>query len=130
MGNENEKKPVEGQGPENDQGKKPEGTKVEQTIFGKIDQKILARRKARAAKKAARKPMSKAQKAAIIGGGAAVGLGLLGLGFKSAVNAASRIPDDPTPEEAPKLADFGYPEEDAPETPDTEEEETEETEEE
>ena len=130
MNNENQN-PVEGQGTgtENDQGKKPEGTPVEQTIFGKIDQKILARRKARAEKKAAKKPMSNAQKAAIIGGASALGLGLLGLGFKHAVNVASRIPDDPEPEEVPRLEEFGYPEDDEPETPETEETE-EETEEE
>lgn len=117
-----EKKPVEGQEQvENNQVKEPEGTKVEQTIFGKIDQKIIARRKARAEKKASKKPMSKAQKAAIIGGASAVGLGLLGLGFKSAVNAASRIPDDPEPEEVPRLEEFGYPEEDTPDEPETEE---------
>ena len=127
MENEN-KNPVEGQVQENnDQVKEPEGTKVEQTIFGKIDQKIVARRKARAEKKASKKPMSKAQKAAIIGGASAVGLGLLGLGFKSAVNAASKIPDEPEREDVPQIEDpFGYPEDDPAEPETVEAEETEE----
>ena len=106
-----------------------EAPEEKHTIFGKIDQKIVARRKAKAEKKAAKKPMSKAQKAAIIGGGAAFGLGLLGLAGKAALNAASKIPDDP-----PRLDsgsdDYGYPTEEEPAEVAVEEAETTETEEE
>ncbi len=98
------------------------------TIFGKIDQKIVARRKAKAEKKASKKPMNKAQKAAIIGGGAAFGLGLLGLGFKAAVNAASKIPDDP-PRLDDGTDDYGYPSEEEPAEVAVEEAETTETDE-
>lgn len=87
---------------------------VKHTVFGKIDQKILARREAKAKKKAEKKPMDKAKKAAIIGGGVALGVGILGAVGKAALNAAAKYADD-DPEMDDETSDCGYPSEDIPE---------------
>ena len=87
---------------------------VKHTVFGKIDQKILARREAKAKKKAEKKPMDKAKKAAIIGGGVALGVGILGAVGKAALNAAAKYSgDDPDTDE--ETSDCDYPSEDIPE---------------
>lgn len=86
---------------------------VKHTVFGKIDQKILARREAKAKKKAAKQPMDKTKKAAIIGGGVALGLGILGAVGKAALNAAEKYADEP--EKEAETEDYGYPSEDVPE---------------
>lgn len=67
---------------------------VKHTIFGSIDQKILAVRDKRALKKANKKPKTKGEKAAIIGGSVAVSVGVLGLAGKALLNAASKYADD------------------------------------
>lgn len=116
-------KPVEG----NQDNKAPEKEttpEVKHTVFGKIDQKILARREARAKKKAEKKPMDKGKKAAIIGGGVALGLGILGAVGKAALNAAEKYADEP---EVDATQDDGYPSEDLPEEPTEVEVETQET---
>lgn len=87
---------------------------VKHTVFGKIDQKILARREAKAKKKAEKKPVDKAKKAAIIGGGVALGLGILGAVGKAALNAAAKYSDDDQDAEA-ETSDYDYPSEDVPE---------------
>ena len=118
-------KPVEG----NQDNKAPEQETppVEKhTVFGKIDQKILARREAKAKKKAEKQPMDKAKKAAIIGGGIALGVGILGAVGKAALNAAAKYADEPEMD-APQ---DGYPPEDLPEEATEVEVETQETNEE
>lgn len=87
---------------------------VKHTMFGKIDQKILAQREAKAKKKAEKKPVDKAKKAAIIGGGVALGLGILGAVGKAALNAAAKYSDDDQDAEA-ETSDYDYPSEDVPE---------------
>lgn len=87
---------------------------VKHTVFGKIDQKIVARREAKAKKKAEKKPVDKAKKAAIIGGGVALGLGILGAVGKAALNAAAKYSDDDQDAEA-ETSDYDYPSEDVPE---------------
>lgn len=87
---------------------------VKHTVFGKIDQKILARREAKAKKKAEKKPMDKTKKAAIIGGGVALGLGVLGAVGKAALNAAAKYADDDQETDA-ETSDCDYPSEDIPE---------------
>lgn len=87
---------------------------VKHTVFGKIDQKIVARREAKAKKKAEKKPVDKAKKAAIIGGGVALGLGILGAVGKAALNAAAKYSDDDQNAEA-ETSDYDYPSEDVPE---------------
>ena len=64
------------------------------TVFGKIDQRILARREAREKKKAEKQPIDKSKKAAMIGGGIAIAVGALGLGFKALLNAAAEYADE------------------------------------
>ena len=63
-------------------------------MFGKIDKAILDRRAKRAQKKAEKKPEDKAKKAAMIGGGIAVGLGILGLAGKAFLGAAERYAEE------------------------------------
>lgn len=87
---------------------------VKHTVFGTIDQKILARREAKAKKKAEKKPMDKAKKAAIIGGGVAFGLGILGAVGKAALNAAAKYSDDDQNADE-ETSDYDYPSEDIPE---------------
>lgn len=87
---------------------------VKHTVFGTIDQKILARREARAKKKAEKKPMDKAKKAAIIGGGVALGVGILGAAGKALLNAAAKYSDD-DPDADEETSDCDYPSEDIPE---------------
>lgn len=87
---------------------------VKHTVFGKIDKKIVARREAKAKKKAEKKPVDKAKKAAIIGGGVALGLGILGAVGKAALNAAAKCSDDDQDAEA-ETSDYDYPSEDVPE---------------
>ena len=91
-------------------------TEVKHTVFGRIDQKILAKREAKAKKKAEKKPMDKTKKAAIIGGGVALGLGILGAVGKAALNAAARYADDDQ-NTGDGISDDGYPSEDLPEEP-------------
>lgn len=80
--------------------KEPEKVKEEPkqeeacTVFGKIDKAILDRRAKKAQKKAEKKPEDKAKKAAMIGGGIAVGLGILGLAGKAFLGAAERYAED------------------------------------
>ena len=115
-------KPVEGN--QDDKAPESETPPVEKhTVFGKIDQKILSRREARAKKKAAKQPINKTKKAAIIGGGIALGLGILGAVGKAALNAAEKYADEP---EADASQD-GYPTEDLPEEATEVEVETQET---
>lgn len=67
------------------------------TVFGKIDKAILDRRAKRAEKKAEKKPEDKAKKAAMIGGGIAVTLGILGIAGKALLGAAERYAEDEQP---------------------------------
>ena len=89
---------------------------VKHTVFGRIDQKILAKREAKAKKKAEKQPMDKTKKAAIIGGGIALGVGILGAVGKAALNAAARYADDDQ-NMGDGISDDGYPSEDLPEEP-------------
>ena len=89
-------------------------TEVKHTVFGRIDQKILAKREAKAKKKAEKQPMDKTKKAAIIGGGIALGVGILGAVGKAALNAAARYADDDQ-NTGDGISDDGYPSEDLPE---------------
>lgn len=89
---------------------------VKHTVFGRIDQKILAKREAKAKKKAEKQPMDKTKKAAIIGGGIALGVGILGAVGKAALNAAARYADDDQ-NTGDGISDDGYPSEDLPEEP-------------
>ena len=100
---------------------------VKHTVFGRIDQKILAKREAKAKKKAEKQPMDKTKKAAIIGGGIALGLGILGAVGKAALNAAARYADDGQ-NTGDEISDDGYPSEDIPEEPTEVEIEAQETE--
>lgn len=126
--NENENNVVEietGKPVENQEANTPEqetAPEVKHTIFGKIDAKILARREAKAKKKAEKKPMDKGKKAAIIGGGVALGLGILGAVGKAALNAAEKYAGE---SEVDNAQDDGYPTEDIPEEPTEVEVETE-----
>ena len=105
-------KPVENQNADSAEGKQE--AEVKHTVFGKLDQKILARRAARAKKKAEKKPMDKGTKAAIIGGSVALGVGILGAVGKAALNAAARYADEP---ETDDDSFAGYPTEDDSEEP-------------
>ena len=67
---------------------------VKHTIFGKLDQKILDGRAAKAKKKAEKQPKTKAEKAAMIGGGVALGVGVLGLVGKALLGAAASYADE------------------------------------
>lgn len=89
---------------------------VKHTVFGRIDQKILAKREAKAKKKAEKQPMDKTKKAAIIGGGIALGVGILGAVGKAALNAAARYADDDQ-NTGDRISDDDYPSEDLPEEP-------------
>ena len=60
--------------------------------------------------------MDKTKKAAIIGGGIALGVGILGAVGKAALNAAARYADDDR-NTGDGISDDGYPSEDIPEEP-------------
>lgn len=64
------------------------------TVFGKIDKAILDRREKKAKKKAEKQPVDKAKKAAMIGGGIAVGIGVLGLVGRAFLGAAERYVEE------------------------------------
>lgn len=83
---------------EDPEGKKEEPKQEETcTVFGKIDKAILDRRAKRAKQKAEKKPEDKAKKAAMIGGGIAVTLGILGIAGKHLLGVAERYAEDEQP---------------------------------